>query len=377
MNILSLINGTRDTGECIVKIAGAEISEFYPSLKQTAVNLKRKGSAEAVLTFSVLRDGERWPMDSSDRIRAWAQIEIIVVFGEIEEPFFSGYIKEISTDVGDNGNVGTITLTCQDIFSAMDRHCQKVTWDAGRDGLEIISDIIRPYGLTLETNLQSLPVDNSHQNMTDFRFIRELANKNNLEWYLRDQPGGIRILHFGNINTSSDSSFPKLMVSAGRSTNCLSFNVTFDGYKPDGVRFSTQPVDSNDVNISTTQPDINLFGNTSSDSSSSGLDAFEWCLPPENNTSEQSAEQAAQSEANENSFKLKATGKLDGTAYGALLLPGEVVEVGGTGENDGKWYLDKTNHLFNASGYFIEFELIRNGSAGNEISTEHILAGVL
>jgi len=377
MNILSLLNGTRDVGECIVKIGGNEISEFYPSLKQTNVALKRKGSAAAELTFSVLRNGERWPMDSSDQIRTWAQVEIIVVFGDNEEPFFSGYIREISTDVGDNGNVGTITLTCQDIFSAMDRHCQKVTWDEGRDGLDIISEIIQPYGLSLETNLSGLPLDDSHQNLTDFRFIKKLADDNQLEWYLRDHDGGVRKLHLGNVNSNADTSIPKLLIRAGRATNCLSFNVTFDGYKPDAVRFSTQPVSGDEVNIETTQPDVVLFGNMASDSSASGLDTFEWCLPPESNTSEQRAEQSAQAQADENSFKLKAAGKLDGTVYGALLMPGLVVEVGGAGENDGKWYVDAATHKFDTSGYFIEFELIRNGAVGNEASSDHILAGVL
>ena len=377
MNILSLINGTRDVGECIVKIGGIAITEFYTALKQTSVSFKRKGSAEAVLTFSVLRDGDRWPMDSSDQIKAWKQIEIIVVFGDVEEPFFSGYIKEISTDIGENGNVGTVTLTCQDIFAAMDRNCQKVVWDAGRDGLEIISEIIQPYGLRLDTSLANLTLDDSHQNLTDFRFIKKLAEDNLLEWYIRDQQGGIRILHFNNINSNADTSLPKLMIRAGRATNCLSFNVTFDGYKPDGVRFSTQPATGNVVNLETTQPDIPLFGNTTSDSSGSGLDAFEWCLPPENNTSEQRATQSAQAHADENSFKLKATGKLDGTAYGALLMPGLVVEVGGSGDNNGKWYVDTTTHKFDASGYFIEFELIRNGAVGEEASTDHILSGVI
>ena len=378
MNLVSLLNGvTRDAGECIVKIGGVEVAEFYSALQETTVTLKRQGSAEATLQFSVLRDGDRWPMDRDDQIQAWARLEIIVVFGDVEEPFFSGYIKEINTEIGESGNIGTITLLCQDIFAAMDRHCRKVTWDEGRDGLEIIDEIIQPYGLSLETNLSDLPVDDSHQNLTDFRFIRDLATQNHYEWFIRDKSDGSRDLHLGRVNSTSDSSLPKLMVRAGRSTNCFSFNVTFDGYKPDGVRFAVQPVEGDEVNLETSQPEIEMFGSSATDSSSSGLDEFQWCLPPDSNTTEQSANQRAQAEADNNSFKLKASGKLDGTTYGALLLPGQVVEVGGAGENNGQWYVDTTTHKFDSSGYFIDFELIRNGAFDSENSTEHILAGVI
>jgi len=53
------------------------------------------------------------------------------------------------------------------------------------------------------------------------------------------------------------------------------------------------------------------------------------------------------------------------------------VEVGGAGNNNGKWYVDKTVHTFDAAGYLVDFELIRNAAAGDETSSEHILAGVI
>lgn len=378
MSLASLLGAsTRHPGECIVKIGGSEVSDYYQNLETTTVMLTRKGSAEATLNFKVLRDGAQWPMDNDEQIRTWARIEIIVVFGDSQTSFFSGYIKEIRTDTGSSGAIGNITLNCQDIYAAMDRNCRRVTWDEGRDGLDIIREVIRDYGLTLVTDLSSLSLADSHQNVTDYRFIRQLARHNQYEWYLRDQEGGGRELHFGNPQTSAQAVFPRLMVRAGRHTNCLSFNVSYDGYKPDGVRFSTAPLSGTDINMETTQPDIELFGTRSADSSQSGLEPFEWCLPPEDQTSETQADQRARAQANDTSFKLKATGRLDGTAYGALLLPGTMVAVGGTGQNDGRWYVDRTIHTFDPTGYFIEFELIRNASAGDETSDDHILAGII
>jgi phage protein D len=369
---------TRDTGECIVKIGGSEFSEFYQNLQTTRVTLKRRDSAEAALTFAMLRDPDgSWPLAEDPRVRTWAQVEILVVFGDTEEPFFSGYIREINSNIPERGSVATVTLNCQDIFAAMDRNCRRVTWDEGRQSLDIIREIIAPYGLTLQTDLSATPVDSRHQNKTDYRFIRELAEENNYEWYLRDRQGGVRELYFGPPRASAEAGGNKLMIHAGRQTNCLSFNVAYDGYQPDRIRVATAPLTGDEIEQASEVPELQLFGNRGADSSDSGLDDFEWCLPPGDGNNGDKAGERAQGEAEERAFKLKATGRLDGTAYGALLLPGSVVEVGGSGANNGKWYVDSATHTFDASGYFVDFELIRNAAAGDETGSDHILAGVI
>jgi len=370
---------TRDPGECIVKIGGSEFSDFYPNLQTTNIKLKRKDSAEATLTFAMMRDAEgQFPLAGDGRIRTWAQVEIIVVFGDSEEPFFSGYIREIQTDMPATGSVATVTLNCQDIFAAMDRECKRRTWEEERNSLDIIREIIAPYGLTLVTDLVTTPVTNRQQNKTDYRFIRELAGEDGqYEWYLRDRPGGVRELYYGPPRASAEAATKKLMIHAGRETNCMTFSVAYDGYQPDSIRVSTAPLTGDVIDQSTNLPDVELFGTRSADSSDRGLPEFTWCQPPGNGNNQETAAAAAQGQADQRSFKLKATGKLDGTSYGALLLPGTVVEVGGTAENNGKWYVDTTTHIFDAGGYFVDFELIRNAAAGDETSDEHILSGVI
>ncbi len=379
MNLASLLDfNTRNSGECIVKIGGSEFSEFYENLQTTTVSLKRKDSAEASLTFAMMRDNTGgWPLIEDSRVRTWAQIEIIVIFGEAEIPFFSGYIREISSDIPETGNLATVTLICQDIFIAMDRNCHRVTWDEDRDSLDIIREVITPYGLTLNTDLQSGSVDNIHQNKTDYRFIRELAEQNQYEWYLRDLADGSRELYYGPPRLSAEPGNQKLMIHAGKATNCLTFNISFDGYQPDSIRQEAAAQTGTEIEQISHAPSLELFGTESADSTQSGLDNFEWCLPPGDGNNQQRANNRAQGQAEQRSFKLKAHGKLDGTAFGALLMPGSVVEVGGTGIHNGRWYVDTASHAFDSSGYFVNFELIRNSSAGDEISDSHILAGVI
>ncbi len=245
MSLASFLGlNTRDTGECIVRIGGSEFSEYYQNLQTTEITLQRRDSSQAILTFAMLRDADgSWPLAEDERVQTWAQVEVQVVFGDAEEPFFSGYIREISTNIPESGSVATVTLDCQDIFAAMDRNCRRVTWDEGRESLDIIREIIAPYGLTLDTDLTSTPVDSRHQNKTDYRFIRELAEENSYEWYLRDRQAGVRELYYGPPRASAEASGNKLMIHAGRETNCLTFNVSYDGYQPDRIRFSTAPLD--------------------------------------------------------------------------------------------------------------------------------------
>lgn len=374
MSLASLLGfNTRDPGECIVKIGGSEFSKFYQNLQTTTVTLKRRDSAEAHLTFAMLRDAKgHYPLAKDQRVHTWSQIEIIVLFGETEQAFFSGYIREINTNLPETGNVATVTLICQDIFMAMDRQVRSVTWDEERESLDIIREIIAHYDLSLVTDLTSTAMDNRHQNKTDYRFIRDLAQQNRYEWYLRD-----KALHYGSLALSSQATTAKLMIHAGRETNCLQFNVSYDGYQPDHVRFSTAPLTSSEIERNSLVPSSPLLGQQPADSNDSGLDRFEWCLPPEHGNNQETADAGAQGQAEERALKLKAKGKLDGTAYGELLLPGTVVEVGGTGENNGKWYVDSTTHTFDAKGYFVDFQLIRNAAAGDETSSSHILAGIL
>ena len=379
MSLASFLGfNTRDIGECIVRIGGSDFSEFYQNLQTTEIRLQRRDSSQATLTFAMLRDTDgSWPLAEEERVQTWAQVEILVVFGDAEEPFFSGYIREINTDIPESGSVATVTLSCQDIFAAMDRNCRRVTWDEGRESLDIIREIIAPYGLTLETDLTSTPVESRHQNKTDYRFIRELAEENQYEWYLRDRQGGVRELYYGPSRASAEASGGKLMIHAGRETNCLTFNVSYDGYQPDQIRFSTAPLSGAEIEQASQVPELQLFGTRGADSADRGLDDFEWCLPPGDGNNQQTAEASARGQAEARSFKLKASGRLDGTAYGGLLLPGTVVEVGGTGQNNGKWYVDRTTHTFDAGGYHVDFELIRNAAAGDETSSDHILAGVI
>ena len=297
-----------------------------------------------------------------------------MVFGTSEEPFFNGYIQQISTSVPEQGQVATLTLICQDKLAAMDRNQRNLPWEE-QTNIDIISALLANYDLTLNTDLPPSPPMSYHQNQTDYRFLRMLVGQN-YEWYLRNNVG-VEQLFFGPPRTTAEASGKTILVNAGKDTNCTEFNISFDGYSPDRIRVSTAPLSGDQISIAEQNPVTQLMGTRPADSADSGLEEFAWNQPPGNGNDQQSAEASALANAEENALKLKANGKLIGTVFGQLLLPGSMVEVGGAGDNNGKWYVDSTTHVFDSTNYIVNFQLIRNSAVGEEQSDEHILSGIL
>ena len=379
MSLLDLLGLTsRGTGECIIKIGGTEIDQFYANLQSTTVTLNRQDSSEATLNFIDLRnDDGQWPLLEDERFRTWKTIDMSVVFDGKETPFFSGYIREINNDLAEYGKAASIVLHCQDDFIAMDRQTIQRNWEAERESLDIVDEIVSAYDIQLNAPAPFSATTNHQQNKTDYRFIREIASNNGYEFYLRENDSGNTELYMGPPQTSASTDGKNIMIRAGRHTNCLSFNSRFDGYRPDAISSATVPTEGTEVTQTSSNSDLAVMGSQSADSGNSGLNDFEWAMPATHGNNQAAAEALAQSQAQSQSFKLMATGRIDGTVYGQLMLPGTMVNVGGASTNNGAWYVDSTTHSFSTGGYFVDFELIRNASAGEEQASSHVLAGII
>ena len=82
----------------------------------------------------------------------------------------------------------------------------------------------------------------------------------------------------------------------------------------------------------------------------------------EGGASDADLEAKAQARANALSFRITASGELDGSLYGHVLKPGLPVLVDGIGDRfSGLWLVDEVRHGFTAEGYRQGFKLARNG----------------
>ena len=154
-----------------------------------------------------------------------------------------------------------------------------------------------------------------------------------------------------------------ILVYAGYSTNCLSFQTKFDGHKPDRVRVVRAADTGTDPEGEVYEPNLPLLGTTVADSESMGLESFEWSMNRPSGATRAEVDARAQAAANKNAWKIEATGELDGALYGAVLVTHKTVEVDGVGSTlGGKYYVDEVTHTFSPDGYRQRFKLLRNAT---------------
>jgi hypothetical protein len=155
------------------------------------------------------------------------------------------------------------------------------------------------------------------------------------------------------------------MVYAGRSTNCLSLEITDDGQRPDSVTFDHPPREEGAQPVTeTVTPDVATLGASAvADEGASLGTPSVWRVSREGDETEEETRARAQALVNEHSFRIRANGEIDGSLYGHVLKPGRTVTVDGTGTRyGGTYFADKVVHRFSPEGYRQQFELMRNAT---------------
>ena len=362
--LLDLFSGkSREPAECVIRISGEEIVHLYPHLAEVKASTTRRDGAQATLTFQTRRDEEgSWLVQDDEFMQPWAPIEILAKFGESEQEVMSGFIKKIASSYPSDASSTTVTVECQDASILLDRTHRRRIWgaDVPTTDLLIITEILSDTEIIPhpETAGESELVLN--QNKTDIRFLRERATQLGYDLIFHDGT-----LYFGPFRLDGEPQ-ETILVYGGPDTQCANFSIDEDGHLPDAVSFDVAPESGSDAIERTLEPDQTLLGPDAASSQNSGLSEFAWRLDREGETSESDLEALAQAKANENAFKIKASGDLDGSLYGYVLRVGETVGVDGLGErHSGIYYVDQVEHSFSVTGYKQSFQLLRNATGDN------------
>jgi hypothetical protein len=160
-----------------------------------------------------------------------------------------------------------------------------------------------------------------------------------------------------------------IMVYAGKATSCLNLEINDDGQRPDKVQFDHAPQEEGaETTTETLEPDVAVLGRTPVAEEGTGLGTPSvWRVSREGDETEEELRARARALVNDNSFRIRATGELDGSLYGHVLKPGRTVTIDGTGGRyGGLYYVDKVVHTFMLTGYRQQFELIRNAVGETE-----------
>ncbi len=358
MVVLAAQTAIREPGECIVRVDGAELKELYPHLRSVEVEMDRQGAAVCTLEFETFREeGEHWRVQDSGLLVPWKPIVIEAVFGDRTDEVMRGYIREINLDCPPEMGEATVRVVGQDESILLDReHVRSLLSeeDTPQSDGDLASRVASDNGFDAQVEA-GLTNRNLHQDATPIRFLRDRAEANGFELFVREGT-----LHFHPPELDGDSQ-PTIYVYGGAETSCLNISIQHDGHRPDRIRVTRAAESGEALEDSEVVPTLPLLGEGSAGSESSGLTPFVWRMEQPTGATLEEARARAQARANENAWKIRATGQLDGVIYGHVLLTHQTVGVEGIGETySGTYYVDSVTHTFDADGYRQAFRLLRN-----------------
>ena len=355
---------------CIIDIDDQEISDLYPYIKEVSVDMSRDFATIGTLIFETIRDeAGNWLVQdagSADPLLIpWRKIVITADFSSYTEEIMRGYIKEVKTDYPQDMSGASVTVIAQDESILLDRQQVRQSWSTAQDSMND-GDIAKKIASDHQLQAQTEPgLDNVTlvANGTYVQFMKDRAAANGYEFYVRDGT-----VYFKPMELESDPQ-AAILVYAGSATNCLKFNVRYNGHKPDQVAITRAPSTGTDMEEETLSPNLPLLGREAADSTNRGLSPFKWNLEQSSGATASETSSRAQAKANENAWKVEAEGELDGALYGHVLCNYKTVTVDGVGDvYGGTYYVDQVTHRFTPQGYTQSFKLVRNAVGDNTAS---------
>lgn len=357
--------GFRQAASVVIEVGAAkqDIGNLAPLVSAIEVQTSRLEAAGGTITIDDRRDeAGQWMGSDSGLFAPWEPIVISADFQTHTEEILRGFITALKPNYPQNGGEAKLVIEFMDESAAFNREHVREVWgteDQPVTDRTIVTELIKPLSLGMEAGPDGAASRALSQDGRPIQFMRERAKANGFELIFRR--GSV---YFGPKRLDGDPQ-AAIMVYAGDATNCLSFNVSEDGQKPDAVAFEIAPRDGGTDPVAVTvAPDEPLLGQVPTGAAGAGLGTPSiWKVKKEGDETEEEMTARAQGLANENAFKVMATGELDGTLYGHVLLPGLTVSVDGTGSrNGGLYYVDTVTHKFSPEGYRQGFQLIRNAT---------------
>lgn len=366
MSFLSaLTTPSREPAECVVTVDGQEISDLYPFLAEVTVETNRKTGWTASLKLETRRNPDgTWIVEDSGVFVPWATITIDAVFGQSNsEEVFRGYVKQVKADYPESSGSATVTVSCLDQSMALDRKHERKEWgeDGPGDDATLLSIIAGTVGLAPHSdNATGQSGIKFNQDDTDIKLLQKRAEANGYELILAEG-----LIYFGTMRLDHEPQ-DTIVVYGGRTTNCTRFGVEDLADKPDKVAFDFSDEETGETTSRVVSPDLFLLGTQPATSTALGLPEYVWKMTRQGKQTESELQTLAQRKVNEESFKVKAQGEIDGSLYGHVLQVGLPVGLDGVGDRyGGVYYVDAVRHTFDMRGYRQTFTLIRNAYGDN------------
>jgi hypothetical protein len=371
MSLLSalLSPGFRQAASVLITTgpAATDVGPLALMASNIELRLSRLDAATGTLTFDDRRGSDgRWMVADAGVFTRWQQVTVSADFQTHTEEIFRGYVTELKPALPQNGGEAKLVVEMQDDGVALAREHMRHVWgeDAAMADGDILTELLAPLGLSKATGSGTGQSSRAlTQDGFPITFLRDRAKANGYEIIFAKGE-----VWFGPMRLDA-SPQATIMVYAGSATNCLSFNVTESAQKPDAVAFDLAPrTDGTTPDSQQITTDLTLLGTTAVADEGAGLGTPSVTrLAREGDETAEETRARAQAMVNDAAFRIRATGELDGTLYGHVLLPGLPVRVDGAGDrNGGLYYVEKVSHVFTPDGYRQQFEAIRNATGDSD-----------
>jgi phage protein D len=287
---------------------------------------------------------------------------------------FDGFITKVDVELGSEPDNAFLHIRGMDTSVMMSLEEKITPWPNMADS-DIVQQIVSSYGISIQADSTATvhQEDNTTiiQRGTDIQFVRDLAQKNGMEFYFETDDSGMLNAYFRGPQLD-DTPQPDLAIQFGDQGNLKKFSAHLSGQRPLNVKASQMDVSANSANIaqaSDTQltklgdKDANTLIGGQLDSQVTPKDAQAQMLvlgPPTSDATEmQTIVQAVRDEAG---WLISASGEINSDAYQSVLRPRRLVLVKGAGGTySGKYYVTRVVHEFNHEGDYIQkFDARRN-----------------
>jgi phage protein D len=291
------------------------------------------------------------------------------------EPVFDGYITTVNVHLGSEPDSAYIDVNGMDTSVLMSLEEKIATWKDMTDS-DIVQQIVSNYGIQVQ--IDSTPTVHQEndttivQRGTDMQFVRDLAQRNGLEFYFETDKDSGNVMAYLRAPQLTGTPQPDLAIRFGEESNLRSFSARLSGQRPLHVKTAQMDVKANSpttAQVSDTQltklgdKDANTLIGNPLGSLVTPKEAQAQMLvlgPPTSDATElQTVAQAVRDEA---AWFITASGEINSDSYQTVLRPHRLVLVKGAGTPySGKYYVTHVVHDLKGDGSYTQsFEARRN-----------------
>jgi hypothetical protein len=309
-----------------------------------------------------------------DIFRPLLPVRISVAAGlPIPQTIINGYINDTQLKVGDAPGTSRLEVVGMDALGTlMSNNQQPFPWPNLSDG-NIAAAVFGKYAMLPFVDplppTRTIMDTTTNQRDYDARFLRQLAQVNNLELYI--QPDPFIGTDVGHLHRPLTHQPPQgvLSIDFGKQSNLTQFNVGNDALRPTGVvganvdQTTRAPIPS--LGIASIEPPMGLEPTL-----------FRVLPPPVQRqlggciANPTEGQLRALARASASSRSISAQGEVDGIKFDRPLRAGLPVLVRGVGrQNSGLYYVDSVTHRISRDDYRQNFTAWRNamGLTGAEV----------